>query len=84
MADRYTFERYEMKYLLNERQKRKLQVLIDRNMGTDKFSFATIRNVYYDTENYRLIRRSIEKPAYKEKLRVRSYAPVHGDDKVFV
>ncbi|MCR5655435.1 MAG: polyphosphate polymerase domain-containing protein [Lachnospiraceae bacterium] len=84
MADKMTFQRYEIKYMLSEKQMKKLQVLIDAYMGTDEYSFATIRNVYYDTESFRLIRRSIEKPAYKEKLRVRSYAPVHGSDSVFV
>ncbi|MBP5281933.1 MAG: polyphosphate polymerase domain-containing protein, partial [Lachnospiraceae bacterium] len=44
----------------------------------------TIMNVYYDTPDYRLIQRSLEKPAYKEKLRVRSYGTADMDDKVFV
>ena len=42
-------------------------------MESDRYGRTTIRNIYFDTDNYRLIRRSIEKPAYKEKLRIRSY-----------
>ena len=34
---------------------------------------TTVRNIYYDTDTYLLVRRSIEKPVYKEKLRIRSY-----------
>lgn len=43
-----------------------------------------IGNIYYDTDNYRLIRHSIEKPAYKEKLRIRSYGQASPDSTVFV
>ena len=43
-----------------------------------------IRNVYYDTDTYLLIRRSIEKPAYKEKLRLRSYGQAQPGTPVFV
>ena len=42
-------------------------------MQLDDFGHSVIRNIYYDTDNYRLVRRSIEKPVYKEKLRMRSY-----------
>ena len=42
------------------------------------------QNLYFDTDNYRLIRRSIEKPAYKEKLRIRSYRKADPDTPVFV
>ena len=41
-------------------------------------------NIYFDTDTYRLIRRSIEKPDYKEKLRVRSYENKLSDGTVFV
>lgn len=43
-----------------------------------------IQSLYYDTENFRLIRRSIERPEYKEKLRLRSYGLAHADDNVFL
>ena len=53
-------------------------------MALDKYGRTTIQNIYFDTENYRLIRRSIEKPDYKEKLRVRHYANKDEEHKVFV
>ena len=43
-----------------------------------------IRNIYYDTDNYRLVRRSIEKPVYKEKLRMCSYRKAGKNDNVFL
>ena len=45
---------------------------------------TTICNLYFDTADYRLIRRSIDSPIYKEKLRIRSYGPVAPESTVFV
>ena len=53
-------------------------------MELDGFGRSSIRNVYYDTDNYLLIRRSVDKPVYKEKLRIRSYGRAASDGKVFV
>ena len=53
-------------------------------MKRDAYGAYTICNIYYDTGDWRLIRKSLEKPVYKEKLRVRSYGVPTGDDKVFV
>lgn len=50
----------------------------------DAYGAYTICNIYYDTGDWRLICKSLEKPVYKEKLRVRSYGVPTGDDKVFV
>ena len=82
MAD--IFERYEKKYLLNREQRAFLEAALREVMKIDPFGRSTIRNLYYDTPDYRLIRKSLEKPVYKEKLRVRSYRKVSGDDEVFV
>ena len=53
-------------------------------MQLDKYGRTTIRNIYYDTDDYLLIRRSIEKPVYKEKLRIRSYKRAKPESTVFV
>ena len=42
-------------------------------MQLDEYGLHTICNIYYDTPDYDLIRTSIDKPVYKEKLRLRSY-----------
>lgn len=78
------FKRYELKYLLTLQQKEEVLRAIEDHMELDEYGRTTIRNIYYDTENYRLIRRSLEAPIYKEKLRVRSYSQAKKDSKVFV
>ena len=84
MAFQTVFKRYELKYMLMPLQKEKIRTAMSQYMELDKYGRTTIRNIYFDTENYRLIRRSIEKPAYKEKLRIRSYSQATADSTVFV
>jgi len=79
-----TFMRYEMKYLVTAEQRRELMRLMERYMEPDEFGRSTICNIYYDTPDMRLARRSIGKPVYKEKLRVRCYGTASAEDKVFV
>lgn len=84
MAFQTIFKRYELKYMLTLTQKEKVLEAMKPYMKLDKYGRTTIRNLYYDTDTYLLIRRSIEKPAYKEKLRVRSYSKASPDSTVFV
>ncbi len=84
MAFQMVFKRYELKYMLTLEQKEKILQAMAPYMQLDKYGRTTIRNIYFDTDNYRLIRRSIEKPAYKEKLRIRSYCQATADSTVFV
>jgi hypothetical protein len=78
------FKRYELKYLITAEEKAYLLSAMAPHMALDEYGRTTIRNVYYDTGNYRMIRRSIDRPSYKEKLRVRSYRQVGREDTVFV
>ena len=84
MADKSVFQRHELKYILTREQKQHMLEAIEPYMSLDKYGRTTIRNIYFDTDNYRLIRQSIEKPLYKEKLRIRSYAKDRAKQKVFV
>ena len=84
MAYQTTFKRYELKYLMTREQKEKILHVMELYMKLDQYQRTTIRNIYYDTDNFRLIRRSLEKPVYKEKLRVRSYRKAGVNDPVFV
>ncbi len=84
MAVQTVFKRYELKYLMTRQQKDLLLKIMTGHMELDKYGHTTIRNIYFDTDNYRLVRHSIEGPPYKEKLRVRSYSEVSGSDNVFV
>lgn len=84
MAYQTIFERYEIKYILTLQQKETVLKAMEPYMALDQYGRTTIRNVYFDTDNYRLIRHSIEKPAYKEKLRIRSYRQAQAGSPVFV
>ena len=84
MAFQTVFKRYELKYMLTLEQKEKILKAMSPYMELDKYGRTTIRNIYFDTDDYRLIRRSIEKPVYKEKLRIRSYSQAEPQGTVFV
>lgn len=84
MSFQSVFKRYELKYMLTSAQKEKVLKAMAPYMKLDKYGRTTIRNLYYDTDDYLLIRRSIEKPVYKEKLRIRSYSKATEDNEVFV
>lgn len=84
MVYQATFKRYEIKYLLTKQQKQAILQAMKPYMQLDSYGRTTIRNIYFDTNTYRLIRRSLEKPAYKEKLRIRSYQTAADDDLVFI
>ncbi|WP_167955687.1 polyphosphate polymerase domain-containing protein [Anaerosporobacter faecicola] len=78
------FQRIEKKYLLNEKQYEQLRDRIKEYMEIDQYGLSTICNVYYDTTNDALIRNSLCKPVYKEKLRIRSYGVPGEGDKTFI
>lgn len=84
MAYQAVFKRYEMKYMMTRRQRRAVAEAMLPYMKLDDYGHTTIRNIYFDTDSYILVRRSIEKPVYKEKLRIRSYRQVSAQDKVFI
>lgn len=84
MGNQMVFERYEMKYLMDRRQRDAVLRAIEPYMSVDEYGHSSIRNIYYDTPNFRLIRESLEKPVYKEKLRVRGYGPAAAGAPVFV
>lgn len=79
-----TFERYEKKYLLNPVQYEIIKFKLMKWMEPDSYPESTICNIYYDTPDHRLIRRSLERPVYKEKLRLRSYGVPKDESPVFI
>lgn len=78
------FRRRELKFLLDGRQREDLEQMLREYMVPDKYGRSTICNLYYDTEDFRLIRHSLERPVYKEKLRLRSYGVVEPGTDVFL
>ena len=67
------FNRYEKKYLMTEPVYKELRKRLEPYMQEDMFGLTTILNLYFDTPDSLLVRRSNEMPPYKEKLRLRSY-----------
>lgn len=53
-------------------------------MQVDQYGLTSIASLYYDTPDYRLINASIEKPLFKEKIRLRSYGLATDDSPVFL
>lgn len=78
------FERIEKKYLLDTNQKNQLLQELEGRVRPDSFGNSRICNLYLDTEDYLLIRRSLEKPLYKEKIRLRSYGLPGEKDEVYL
>lgn len=78
------FKRVEKKYLLSCEKYEQLIKELEEYIIPDEYPHNTICSIYYDTPDFRLIRASIEKPLYREKLRVRSYGVPQPDSKVFV
>lgn len=84
MAVNYKFERIEKKFWMSEEQYSALLPVLCAHLQYDGFGVSTICNIYYDTPDFALIRRSVERPLFKEKLRLRSYGIPTDDDTVFV
>ncbi len=74
----------EKKYLLSHGQYEKLFSALKDHIEPDLYFRSTVCSLYYDTDDFTLIRRSIEAPVYKEKLRLRSYGVPRADDTVFI
>ena len=80
-----SFRRYEVKYFLTEQQRSALLPELEQYFRVDEYGLHTISNLYYDTDHYDITRESIDRPVYKEKLRVRAYGvPQKDTGQVFV
>lgn len=83
------FNRYERKYIITSAQKDELISYFKSYLIDDPYSMSgnhyTIYNIYFDTPDFSIIRNSIQKPVYKDKLRLRSYkSPLNDEDMVFL
>lgn len=79
-----TFERKEVKYRLNAKQHREVLDALAGRMAADEYGRTRITSLYFDTPTRDLIARSLEKPLYKEKLRVRWYGTPTSGERVYV
>lgn len=83
MKIKHTFKRYEKKYLLTRGQFETILPVLRECMTEEEYARHTICNIYFDTDSYELIRTSLAKPPYKEKLRLRSYGVPGENDMIF-
>ncbi|MCD7774689.1 MAG: polyphosphate polymerase domain-containing protein [Clostridiales bacterium] len=83
-ASQLVFERYEKKYLLNSRQYEAFRKEADKHFHMGEYGRSGIYNIYYDTPDFLLIRRSINGGVYKEKLRLRAYSVPEDGSPAFV
>ena len=77
-------KRYELKYLLSGPQTDFLVKSLEGHMKLDQYGRTSIASLYYDTPSYQLIRTSIEKPPFKEKIRLRSYGLATRESPVYL
>lgn len=84
MAYQAVFKRKEMKYLMSSEQYEKLMEILSDKIIPDDFPTSAISNLYYDTPDFRLIRTSLQKPKYKEKLRLRCYKVPNATTQAFL
>ncbi len=78
------FQRIEVKYLLDDMQYTELRKRLEGMAAVDSYGKTSILNIYFDTPDYKLIERSLEKPVYKEKLRLRTYGVADDDTNAFI
>lgn len=78
------FKRKEIKYLLSKEQYTELRKRLKGIAEVDSYGETDILNIYFDTDDFKLIRTSLEKPLYKEKLRLRSYGKARDDTTSFI
>ena len=80
------FDRIEKKYILDETQYKKIKNQIKKHMEYDPYHKGqyTISSIYLDTNEFDMIRTSLEKPIYKEKIRLRSYNTPDVNDDIYI
>lgn len=78
------FKRIELKYIINSSQQKYLLDEMKRYMKEDEFGKSVVNSLYFDKPDFYLIRNSLQKPAYKEKLHIRSYGRANNETKVFI
>ena len=84
MSEIYTFKRVEKKYILSFEQYKRMKERLSPFFHADEHGSTRIHNIYFDNSANELINTSLQKPVYKEKLRLRSYKEATDNTKVFL
>ena len=84
-----SFKRYEIKFIVRQEQFDAMLPTLLLYMKPDAYCKNgcdySIFNIYYDTDENSVIRSSLARPYYKEKLRLRSYtSPTPDNGEVFL
>ena len=78
------FKRLEKKFILNKHQLTSFKKLINNHMQADAFGHYNVLNIYYDTPNWDIAKLQLEKPIYREKLRMRCYNSNNKNSDMFL
>lgn len=73
------FERVEKKYLVTREERFLIESSLTRYMQPDSYGCSRITSLYLDTRYDEVVARSLEKPLYKEKIRLRAYGEDGGN-----
>lgn len=72
------FKRVEKKYRIGAAERAAVEAAAGGPMAVDAYGRTRITSLYLDTPERSMIARSVEKPLYKEKLRLRAYGDAAG------
>jgi SPX domain protein involved in polyphosphate accumulation len=78
------FRRYEQKYLMNRSQYEEIAGFLPSLVKADHFGKSMVCTIYYDTDDFTIIRKARNTPLFKEKLRLRAYGVPGPEDMVFL
>ena len=84
MNENSVFQRVENKYLITAEQAQQIQMKAEGYLRPDRYAKYTIHSIYYDTADSAMVISCLEKPEYKEKLRLRCYGQPHEGSRVFL
>ena len=77
-------DRMEQKYFISFDKYKELMNKIEDKLVKDKYFDERIYNIYFDNDQYEFIIKSLDKPLYKEKVRLRSYTEAKEGTNVFL
>ena len=80
----YIFKRFEEKFLITNEQAARIEAVLSDRMTPGQFHNYWVQNLYFDTDNWDVIQTSMQKPYYKEKMRLRCYGALEASDSVFL
>lgn len=78
------FSRNEKKYQITQHKAAQLVEAISNKMKPGKYGTYWVQNLFFDTDNWDIIHTSMEKPHYKEKMRLRCYGTPETTDRMFL